>query len=210
MNVISGVDQAQQGEVVTNQTATASDNAQSGFASRTGADRDTEEEMLTELAQYTAELAVQAITSQDAIRIAGPLAFWPEGMDPQDVLTMVEVEIEAGTTGKPGARADKEAWATLLPLIQNSMVSITQLESMPTPPNMALAKGQRALLDETLKRLNDRLSIDKILPPAPPLVPGLPAPGAAVPPLPGAAPAAPVGNGTVNNTAVTTPQPPSP
>lgn len=208
MEVISGVQEAQSQAVQTEKTATEAEIEQSGFHARTGADRDNTEEMLSDLAQYTAEVAVQSLSAQDAMRYAGPLAFWPEGMNVEDVLSMVSVEITAGTTGKPQQRQDKEAWATLLPLVQNMLTQITQMDVI-NPP---LAKAYRALLQETLRRLDDRIDIDTIVPPAPKALPGTmpgqPMPGMMPPPAPGGAP--PVGNGTVNNPVVHAPPGASP
>lgn len=196
LQMITGVQEAQIQGTSQASTATEADINQSGFASRTGADRDAEEELLTEFAQYTLEVAVQGLTARDVTRLAGPYAFWPEGMDVEDVLTLVEVEITAGTTGKPRAQADKETWATLLPLILEQLSLIQQDELM---GNLPMAETRKNIIRETLKRLDDRLSLESILVsgPAPMLPPGMPgdpstsaAPGAGPPPT---------GNGTVNN-----------
>lgn len=206
MEVLSGVQEAQQGAQSSAKTATEANIQQSGFNSRTGADRDSIEDMLSDLAQYTAELSVQSLDIAYVQKIAGPLAFWPVGIETQDVLQMLEVEISAGTTGKPQAHADKETWATLMPLIMNALPQIQQLD-VTNPP---LAKGYRNLINETLHRLDDRLDIDSIIPQsiAPPVAPGLPgaAPGEASGLPPTGVP--PVGNGTVNNPG-TIPAPPA-
>jgi len=196
MNVISGVQEAQASGASNANTATEADIQQSGFATRTGADRDTEEELLTEFAQYTLEIAVQGLTARDVQRMAGPYAFWPEGMDVEDILTLVEVEVEAGTTGKPRAQADKETWATLLPLI---MQLVPQIRMSEATGDLGMAETLKNILNETLKRLDDRLSLESILAPstAPPVMPGMPG-VAATSALPGAG-APPIGNGTVNN-----------
>jgi hypothetical protein len=217
MEVLSGVQEALSSGSVQPKTATEADIQQEGFSARTSADRDDIEETLNDLAIYTAQLAIQSIDVTTAQRYAGPLAFWPYGMDVQDVLSMLQIEIEAGTTGKPQQNADKETWATLLPLIQQMMANIQQLD-LTNPP---LAKAYRNLLRETLRRLDDRLNIDSIMPPPPPATPGLGQPG--MPGMPGAAGAVPggeggvpagtpagappVGNGTVNNPAALAPPP---
>jgi hypothetical protein len=197
-NVVTGVQEAlSSGDSNTN-TATEADIQQSGFASRTGADRDVEEELLTEFAQYTLEIAVQGLTARDVAKMAGPYAFWPEGMDVEDILTLVEVEVEAGTTGKPRAQADKETWATLLPIL---MQLVPQIRLSEQTGDLGMAETLKNILSETLKRLDDRLSLESILAPstAPPVAPGMP--GLAAPSaLPGAG-APPIGNGTVNNPA---------
>jgi hypothetical protein len=196
MNVVTGVQEAQASGASNANTATEADIQQSGFASRTNADRDTEEDLLTEFAQYTLEIAVQGLTARDVQRLAGPYAFWPEGMDVEDILTLVEVEVEAGTTGKPRAQADKETWATLLPLI---MQLVPQIRLSEQTGDLGMAETLKNILRETLKRLDDRLTIESILAPgaAPPIVPGMPPGAPATSALPGAAP--PTGNGTVNN-----------
>lgn len=194
--MVSGVQEAQiLGQSQAN-TATEADINQSGFASRTGADRETEEEMLTEFALYTAEVAIQGLTARDVTRMAGPFAFWPEGMDIEDILTLVEVEIQAGTTGKPRAQADKETWATLLPLILEQLPLIQQDEMMGNTP---MAETRKNILRETLKRLDDRLTLESIIAagPAPVMAPGMP--GAAPPSAPPGAGSPPTGNGSVNN-----------
>jgi hypothetical protein len=214
MQFMSGVDEAAQNAPQAGVTATAVEKSAQTFASRTGADRDAIEDMLTDLAQYTAETALQSLTVQDVQRMAGPTAYWPgedlvkgtPAMDYEDLAELMDIEIVAGSTGKPQARADKETWATLLPLVQNAITTIVQLEASGNPVFMAQAKGQRALLRETLKRLDDRMSLDQILPPpvAPTLPPAMPgAPGAVPGQMPpegvaGGNPLPPVGNGTVN------------
>lgn len=187
MERLSGVQEALSQSVQTAKTATEAGIEQSGFASRTGADRDSLEDTFRDLAHYTAETAIQEIKPDVAERIAGMAAFWPYGMDVQDVLTMCEVDIDAGSTGKPNQAADRQSWSIILPQVQQTMMTYRQLQL--SDPQMA--ECVRNLLKETLRRLDDRLDIDQILPPMPPGLPGVP--GAPVPgaPVPGAGPALP-------------------
>lgn len=173
MEIISGVQEAQQGSVQVEKTAREASIEQSGFNARTNANRDCLEDVLTELAQYTAETSIQEITPEFAARIAGPAAFWPKGMDVQDLLTLVEVDIQGGTTGKPNAEAERSSWATILPMLQKLMGVIRQVEL--TDPG--LAEAYKNLLKETIRRLDDRLDIDLFIPTGPPPMPMLPGPG---------------------------------
>jgi len=177
MEVISGVQEAQQGSVQVEKTAREASIEQSGFSARTNANRDCLEDLLTELAQYTAETGIQEITPEFAARIAGAAAFWPHGMDVQDLLTLVEVDIQGGTTGKPNAENERSAWATILPMLQKLMMTIRQIQA--TDP--ALADALINLLRETLRRMDDRLDIDLFIPqgpaPMPMLPPSAPPPG---------------------------------
>ena len=176
MERISGVQEAMQAAMMSQQpkTATEAQIQQSGFASRTGADRDAIEDMMNDLAIYTAEAAIQELPPPAAQRICGNQAFWPFGMDVQDLLTMVSVDIKTGTTGKPNLALDKANWATILPLLQKLMVQIRQVQSQDPP----LAKALENLLRESLHRMDDRLEISEFIPtePPPPQPPPAPPP----------------------------------
>jgi hypothetical protein len=165
MESLSGVQEAlQQTTAAQPKTATEAQIQQTGFASRTSSDRDILEDMLDELAQYTGETSVQEIDAQGAQRIAGAAAFWPVGMDVQDLLTMVDIDIKAGTSGKPNVAADKANWASLLPLLQKLMVQIRQVQGSDPP----LADCLENLLRESLHRMDDRLDINEFIPQTPP------------------------------------------
>lgn len=184
MERISGVQEAlQQAETSSRKTAAEIHSNDAGFQSRTSADRDVVEDELDDLAEYTAECAIQECPLSWVQRVAGKNAFWlgpndltgTPGMDVEDLLNMVEVEIDAGTTGKPNAGADKAAWAQILPLLEKSLIQIRAMQS--ADPGLAEALIQ--VLRETLKRLDDRLDIDEFIPqgiPTPPPPPPAPPP----------------------------------
>lgn len=190
MEVISGVQEALQATVQVEKTAREAAIQNSGFAARTNANRDNLEEVFTDFAQYTAECAIQEIPPEFAQRIAGPAAFWPYGMDVQDLLTLVEVDVKAGSTGRPNAEAERAAWATILPLLEKLMLNIRPIQA--TDPELANAMVN--LLRETLRRMDDRLDVDRFIPAGappptaaltPPVSPGAPNPGqGAAMPLP--------------------------
>lgn len=193
MEKVSGVQEALQSSVVQPKTATEAEIQQSGFASRTSADRDTLEDVLNDLAHYTAEVALGALPTADVQRMAGEYAFWPEGMDIEDLLTMVEVDITAGSTGKPNTSAERESWTVALPLIQQLMLQVQQQRAMGNEP---MAQAMIQLLRETLQRLGDRIEVERFIPgpllpmtPVPGMPPGMMPPGAGgMPGMPGAPP----------------------
>lgn len=156
-------------------TATEANIQQSGTQARTTSDRDNLEGMLTELAEYTAQQALQCLTTRDVQRLAGPKAFWPEGMDIEDLFTLVEIQIEAGSTGKPRQATDMQAWSTILPLIQKSLQTIQQAFAI---GNLPLANAEIELVKETMLRLGDESDVERFIPRQPP--PG--SPGAGGPP----------------------------
>lgn len=188
MEKISGVQEALQTSSSVQKTATQADIEQQGFASRTTADRDVLETMLTDLANYTAEIALTALNPKDVQRIAGAAAYWPHGMDIEDLLTLVEIEITAGTTGKPKSMGDREAWGVVLPVIKETIAQITEARMMGNEP---LAVALTELLRETMVRMGDDTDVSRFIPELPTVmaggIPGQPG-------MPGAGPAgAPVG-----------------
>jgi hypothetical protein len=178
MEKVAGVQEALQSSTSPEKTATEAEIQQTGFASRTTADRDCLEEVLSEMATYTAQLAIGGIPTKDVQRMAGPAAMWPEGMALDDLLTMVELEITAGTTGKPKSMGDREAWGVLLPQIKEA---IMQIQQAIVTGNIPLANSLKELLRETMLRMGDDTDIDRFVPAIPEIDPvtGLPmgAPG---------------------------------
>jgi hypothetical protein len=181
MERISGVQEAlaaaanQPGNPI---TATEANIEQSGTQARTTANRDAIEAMLTDLAEYTLQQALQCLTGADAQKYAGSKAFWPHGMDIEDLFQLIEVEIEAGTTGKPRQATELQAWGTLLPLVQKLIVEIEQAMGN---GNMALANSYIELIKETMLRLGDESDPERFIPKQPP--PGSPGAGAKPPPV---------------------------
>src|SRR5882757_8031511 len=159
-------------------TATEANIQQSGTQARTTANRDSLEEMLTELAQYTGQQALQCLSIRDVQRLAGPKAYWPQGMDIEDLHTMVEVKIEAGTTGRPRQQTDMQSWTQLLPIIKDT---IQQIEQALAQGNMALANSLTELIKETMLRFGDETDVSRFIPKTPP--PGTPGAGAPRPPI---------------------------
>jgi hypothetical protein len=156
-------------------TATEANIQQSGTQARTTSDRDNLEAMLTDLALYTAQQALQCLETRDVQRMAGSKAFWPAGMDVEDLFTLVEITIEAGSTGKPRQSTDMQAWSTILPLIQKSMQEIEQAFATGNAP---MANALIELIKETMLRLGDESDVERFIPRQPP--PG--SPGAGAPP----------------------------
>jgi hypothetical protein len=131
--------------------------------------------MLTDLAQYTAEQALQALPTKAVQRMAGATAFWPNGMDINDLFTLVDVTIKAGSTGKPSRQSDQAVWGQVLPLLEKLIGSIEQARAQ---GNVPLANCLEELVKETMLRLGDDTDTERFLPQQAP--PG--SPGAGLPP----------------------------
>lgn len=183
---IWGVQEALGGAINTPKTATEADIQQQGFNARTSGRRDVLEEALTELAQYTVEIARVYLSADDVRKIAGPDAMWPEYGGPDDLTNMLHVDIRAGSSGKPNTMAERESWATMLPMLQTGVAQIGQLRGA-SP--QAIADSMEELLRLTAEKAGDRIDIDQLIPQADGQAPMMPQMGGMAPPnMPGAVP----------------------
>ncbi len=161
MERVSGVQEALSASISVQKTATEAKIQDAGFNSRTGSDRDTLEDLLQDLAEYTLELAIQGMSHEMVVRIAGKAAFWPVDMEFEDIVTLAEIEIKAGSTGKPDDDSLRQSWSILLPLVQAVMVQIQQAQ---VTGNVPMAIALRNLLQETFRRLDERIDVDQFIP----------------------------------------------
>lgn len=160
---IFGTQEALAGSVQVAKTATEAEIQQTGFQARTGGQRDKMEGVLSELALYTIEVARAFVTIEDAQALAGDDAFWPAYTGPDDLLKFVNVDIRAGSSGKPNTTAERQSWSQLLPMLQSGIGQIAQLRG--SSP-LDLADAYEKLLRITAERSGERLDIDDLLPPA--------------------------------------------
>lgn len=167
MERMSGAQESLQSSIQVSKTATEARIQEQGFGARSGARRDELDDVLTDMCQYIAQLCLQVMDQADAERYAGPSAVWVQ-MSVEEVMTLFDIEIKAGSTGKPEAMRDREAWATLMPLIEGAIQKV----------GAARLSGQEwaaqpwiALLEETFNRLDDHGDLDKFLPMPPQAVP---------------------------------------
>lgn len=175
LETIWGIQEALSGGIDVAKTATEAQIQQSGMQARTGAQRDALEDVLAELALYTAEVALASLDEEDVRAMIGPDAMWPQFESPDDLARLVNVDIRAGSSGKPNTTADREAMAALLPLLQSGVQRIGMLRNS-TPADMADA--EEALLRLVIERSGDRIDLESLLPTAGPAMP-MPMPGAA-------------------------------
>lgn len=178
-----GLQDAARGAVVKAKTATEAGFQDASRETRMDWRRDYIEGEITEIACYLAELSLQAMPLEEVQKYAGPDAMWPE-FTKDEIYSLVSISIRGGSSGKPDTRAEREAWATIMPLIDKSITEIAQLMSNPMTAPMAELKIE--LLRETVRRLDDRIDVTRFLP-KPGMVPVLPpAVSGATPGQPGA------------------------
>jgi len=163
MEKIGGVQEALQQGAQVEKTATEARIQESGFGARTGSRRDQLEEVLGELCEYSVQLSLLTMDHADAMRYAGPEAVWVS-LSVEDALTNFDIDIKAGSTGKPKANEDRDAWSTILPLL---VENIERIGTARLAGQSWAADPWIAILAETLERLEDHADIQRFLP-APP------------------------------------------
>lgn len=159
--LIWGLQEALTATIDVAKTATEAELQQSGTNSRTSDKRDRLEDELNDMAQYTAEIAVQKIDDETARLLAGLEAFWPENISIDDMEQLGVVQIRAGSSGKPNTRQMREAWATIMPLIQALIDKIAMLR-MSDP--LEVASKLEELVTETCARSGEALDPQRFLP----------------------------------------------
>lgn len=180
---IWGIQEALSASVQVAKTATEADIQQQGFNARTNDKREAIEDMLTDLAIYTAELALTNFEQEEVWEMIGQDAIWPKVEKPEDLRKLARVSIRAGSTGKPNSELERQSWSVLLPQLTEGIMKIGELRGS-SPSD--IADKLEGLLSITAQRSGDRLDIDSLVPQAGvnPVMPQAPAIDLMAQPLP--------------------------
>lgn len=161
--MVSGTADAARGNIEKVKTATEADILQQGLMSRTDERRDVMEDWVQAMAQYSAEILLEVLTRPQVARLVGEEAAqgWPQ-LSRDRIFEMVELRIRAGSAGKPNEQKERENWLQLLPIIQQTITQVFQLQAS---GGTALAKASLELLGETMQRFDEYIDLDKFIPP---------------------------------------------
>jgi len=108
---------------------------------------------------------------------------WPAERTPETVFQLVQMKIRAGSTAAPNKLEMQETWTKALPLLQNMIQVIMQVDA-----SGGDSTPFRELVKETAARFDDSLDVERFLPPKPPQRP-------AIPQIPGMQPGMPMPGG---------------
>ena len=156
-----GIQQALQGGIQKEQTATEADIQQQGFAARTNFMREPLESMLQEMAVATAEILLQRLTLEDAREYAGEGAEWPEAATVADLATLVNVQIKAGSTGKPNTASERNAWNNTAPVLTQMVEKIGMLRGA-SP--QSVADSLQRIAEITLQLSGSSVNAEEVIP----------------------------------------------
>lgn len=159
---VSGAGDAVRGSVLKAKTATEAEIMREGMMSRTAERQDTIEDVITVMAEDALQIALQEIDAAELVEIAGPQATWPD-LTKEQILDQVNLQVRAGSTGKPNKMRERETWIELVPVVEASMAKIAEFEAV---GRMDLAEAQRELVRETFRRFDERIDVDAFLGPS--------------------------------------------
>jgi hypothetical protein len=163
MDLVTGRSDASRANLIKPKTATEAEIMADAMQSRVGERRDTHEDLLSEMGEASLEILLRALTQDEVRQIAGDDAAWPE--TPQGVaeaFKQVSVKVRAGSSGKPNQQKEREQWGQLLPVIKETMQGVAELRAA---GNLDMANATLELLRETLRRYDEHIDLDAIIPP---------------------------------------------
>ena len=161
IDVVVGLSDAGRANLIKPKTATEAEIMQQALGLRVEERRDTNEDMISDMGEAALEIMLRDMTLAEVRQIAGDDAEWPE-MSTQEIFAMVNVAVRAGSSGKPNAAKDREQWTQLLPVISEAMQKVGELRQQ---GNYDMADAAVELLRETLRRFQERIDVDSLIPP---------------------------------------------
>lgn len=163
MDLVSGRSDASRANLIKPKTATEAEIMQEAMQSRVGERRDVNEDLMTEMGEAALEVTLRDLTLDEVKEIAGKDAQWPENPESVErIFRMVSVKVRAGSSGRPNMQKEREQWGALMPIISDAMKQVAELRAA---GNYDTAEAVLELLRETLRRYDEHLDLDAIIPP---------------------------------------------
>lgn len=160
VEMVSGAQDASRGGVNQAKTATEAEIMAMGMQSRTTEQLDTIEDWLTSILIYSAQLLLQNIAPEQIQAKFGADAVWPQ-LNKKELFEQVMVQIRAGSTAKPNKMRERDQWLQFMPQMQEAVMKISELLEQ---GQNDLADSLMKMLDETLRRFDERMSIREYFP----------------------------------------------
>lgn len=159
--LVSGAQDASAGSINQAKTATEAEIMAQGATSRRSEMLDVIEDWLTDIANYSAQILLMVLTKEQVIEVVGDSAAWPEMMPKEQIFKLVNITIRAGSTAKPNKMRERDQWLQLAPQLTDSILQIAQFQQQGMTD---IAEALRKILDESLKRFDERFTVDMFLP----------------------------------------------
>lgn len=151
---------AQGGFVQKVKTATEASNIKEGVAERSSGDNDTIEDLIAEIARFMLQINFQVMSLEEVEKIVGEGATWPR-LTKDEIFNHVLVGVRAGSSGKPNKFQEQEKWIKFSPIIAETVQKADEMEKS---GNKRMSQFLMNIVEEFLKRLDERLSLEEFLP----------------------------------------------
>lgn len=153
-------------------TATEAEIMNMGLQSFTAERQDTLEDMINEMAQYALEIMLIKYDEAEVRQIVGEQAVWQK-LPLESLFKYLSINVRSGSMSKPNKFKDREQWMQLLPVLQGAVQQIAQYQMQ---GQLGMVEVTKKLIEETLKRFDERLDLEQFMPqmmPQPQLSPQL-------------------------------------
>lgn len=159
IEMVGNTQDASRGAINKAKTATEAEIMSMGMQTRTSEALDVIEDWLSDIAIYCAQLLLQNCSDGIIKERFGQESAWPT-LAKKQIFDMINISIRAGSTSRPNKMRERDQWIQLMPIIQDAMQKVTEFKMNGAQD---LADATIALLDETLKRFDERLSAKELL-----------------------------------------------
>lgn len=160
MDMMVGLSDASRANLIEAKTATEAEIMRQALMNRVAERQDTIEDLTAEMAVAALEIMLQKFSLDEVKQIVGEAAVWPE-MDVEAIFRKVRVSVRAGSTGKPNILKERESWAAVMPIMNET---ITQVMELRAAGQFDLANAKIELLKETLTRYDEKIDVDRFIP----------------------------------------------
>ena len=160
MDMLVGLSDASRSNLIQAKTATEAEIMRQALMTRVAERQDTIEDLTSEMASAALQIFLQKFKLDEVKQIVGEGAVWPE-LSIEETFRKVRVSVRAGSTGKPNILKERESWAAIMPIINDT---ITQVMELRAAGQFDLANSKIELLKETLTRYDEKIDVDRFIP----------------------------------------------
>lgn len=160
MDMMVGLSDASRSNLIQAKTATEAEIMRQALMTRVAERQDHIEDVISEMARSALEIMLQKFDEAEVKQIAGSGAVWPQ-MSRDDIFKLVRVSVRAGSSGKPNIMKERETWAQIMPIMNDT---ITQVQELRAAGQFDLANSKIELLKETLARYDEKIDVDRFVP----------------------------------------------
>lgn len=151
---------ASRGFVNKAKTATEAEIMSMGMQSGISERQDIIEETMADMARYALQILLQVMTPEMVANALGGEHEW-QNVNIDVAFQNLNLDIKAGSMSKPNKFQEREQWMQLMPMIQQTLMQIAQLQAQ----NMGqVAQAMRKMLEELINRFDERIDLDEFLP----------------------------------------------